>query len=249
MMRISLVTICWNAEKTLRRAVSSVLAQTRLPDEYLFVDGGSTDGTLELLSELCATLKKSGVKAWVIPQKRNPGEEGIPSAWNQGIEKVTGDVIGLLNSDDWYEPQALASVEKAFAAHGGAGMVSAAVRFVAPGTGKEIKVFRNAPSWQLAYRMTVPHPGLFVKRSTYDTVGLYDTGYRISADYDFVWRCRKAGVAMTAVDEPLVNMELGGTANRSRALARRETLEIALKHGGWSILPWIAWLMRALTGR
>ena len=248
-MRISLVTICWNAEKTLHRAVSSVLAQTRLPDEYVFVDGGSTDGTLELLDELCKPLEDRGIHSFVIPQIRNDGEAGIPSAWNQGIAKVTGDVIGLLNSDDWYEPQALEAVEKAFATSDGVGLVSAAVRFVAPGTGKEIKVFRSAPSWQLAYRMTVPHPGLFVKRSTYDTVGLYDTSYRISADYDFVWRCRKAGVAMTVVDEPLVNMELGGTANRSRALARRETLEIARKHGGWSILPWIAWLTRALTGR
>ena len=60
-MRISLVTICWNAEKTLRRAVSSVSAQTRLPDEYLFVDGGSTDGTLELLDELCKSLKERGI--------------------------------------------------------------------------------------------------------------------------------------------------------------------------------------------
>jgi glycosyltransferase involved in cell wall biosynthesis len=249
MMRISLVTICWNAERTLRRAVSSVLAQTRLPEEYAFVDGGSTDGTLELLSELCASLGERGVKAWVIPQKRNPGEEGIPSAWNQGIAQVTGDVIGLLNSDDWYEPHALATFEKTFAEHDDAGLVSAPVRFVSPGTGKEIKVFRKVPSWQLAFRMTVPHPGLFVRKRTYELVGLYDTEYRISADYDFVWRCKNAGVTMAAIDEPLVNMELGGTANRSRAKARRETLQIARKHGRWWLLPWVAWLMRTLTGR
>ncbi len=247
-MRISLVTICWNAEKTLRRAVSSVLAQTRLPDEYAFVDGGSTDGTLGLLAELCKTLEERGVKAWVIQQQRKEGEAGIPSAWNQGIAQMTGDVIGLLNSDDWYETKALKTVEAAFES-ADAGMVSAAVRFVAPGTGKECKVFRRMPPWQLSFRMTVPHPGLFVKKGTYDVVGLYDTAYRISADYDFVWRCHKADIATVSIGEPLVSMELGGTANQNRRLARRETLQIARKYSVFPILAWLAWLVRTFINK
>ncbi|MBP5640449.1 MAG: glycosyltransferase [Victivallales bacterium] len=248
-MRLALVTICWNAAKTLRRTVESIKNQTRLPDEYAFVDGGSTDGTLELLEELCRELEERNVKAHVIKQQRQEGEAGIPSAWNQGIAQVKGDVIGLLNSDDWYEPDALRTVEKAFAADDGVGMVSIAVRFISPETGETKRLFRSMPGWQLPFRMTVPHPGLFVSRRVYDAIGLYDTKYRISADYDFIWRCRKKGIRMARLDDALVNMELGGTANQNRPLARKETLDIACRYCRFPVLPWLAWLGRTMTGR
>ena len=108
-MRLTVITICRNAAATLRRTVASVLAQTRRPDEYLFVDGQSDDGTPELLDTLCAELSAHGIAArWLRQEPPGPGAAGIPSAWNQGIAASTGDVIALLNGDDWYEPTALA---------------------------------------------------------------------------------------------------------------------------------------------
>ena len=248
-MDISLITICWNSVNTLERTVQSVLAQTVRPRDYVFVDGGSTDGTLELADSLVHQLEAAGVRSGIIHQERVTGEAGIPSAWNQGMAKVTGDVIGLINSDDWYEPEALETVSGLLADHPKAGMLAAPVRFISPRTGEGCRVFRPVAAWQLPFRMILPHPGLFVRRITYENVGSYDTRYRISADYDFVWRCHEAGIGMAVAPEPLVNMELGGLANSSRALARQETLDIARRHCRIPVLPWLAWLARTITGR
>lgn len=247
-MRLTLITICLNSVRTLRRTVESVLSQTRLPDEYIFVDGGSTDGTLALLDELAEALHKAGVETRIINQEHRPGEAGIPSAWNQGLATASGDVIGLLNSDDWYETSALETVERTLETHPEAGLACGGTRFVIPGKGEK-KVFWPGSFSSIYWRMPVPHPGLFVRKAVYDTIGLYDTAYKVSADYDFVWRCCTGNVTLAPCGEVVSNMELGGFANSSRKLARYETRVIALRHGRSFMLPWLAWLIRTMTGR
>ena len=247
-MKLTIITICWNAIATLEHTIRSVLAQTRKPDEYLFVDGGSSDGTIELIAKLSPELRSAGIATRLLPQHRNPGEAGIPSAWNQGIALATGDVIALLNADDWLEPNCLQDVEHAFADMPSPGLVIAPIRFI--GQDNQVtRVKRPAPLWQCAFRMPVPHPGTFVHASIYQQLGTYDTRYKISADYDFIWRCHKARIPLKILPTPLVNMQLGGLANSSRALARRETLQIARRHSRLPILPWLAWLLRTITKR
>ena len=110
--------------------------------------------------------------------------------------------------------------------------------------------FFPRPLSLLPWKMPVPHPGTFFRRSTYDAVGLYDTRYRIAADYDFVWRCRGAGIRWRYLDVPCVNMQLGGLANASRRLARCETCRIARSHSAFfDLRPYLAWLLRLMTGR
>ena len=246
--KLSLVTICWNAAKTLPQTLDSVLAQTILPNEYLFVDGGSTDGTLELLETYRPRFEQRGCAFTVIPQQRIPGQAGIPSAWNQAIPLAKGEVIALLNADDWYEPDALATVLSAFAPEVDA--VSSPVAMHAENPADDW-LFTPLPLAKLPWKMAVPHPGTFFRKSVYDRVGLYDTQYRISADYDFIWRCRKADLRwQDLTDRPLVHMKLGGLANSSRALARRETYRIARSHCAWyDLRPLMAFLSRAITGR
>ena len=184
----------------------------------------------------------------ILQQVRHEGAAGIPDAWNQGISEVIGDVVGLLNSDDWYEPMALESVETVLEAHPECGAVSCPTRFVNE-YGKEEKVFYpKCLCVFLPFMMPVPHPGLFVKRTTYDAIGKYNVGYRISADYDWIWRFYKAGQTLAYVKDPQVNMELGGLANSNRDLARNETLEIASLHGARRLAR-MAWLLRKATGR
>ena len=246
MSRITVITICLNAAARLERCVRSVLAQTRLPDEYLFVDGGSTDGTLPLLEKLSAELRAAGVVTQVIQQERRSGEAGIPSAWNQGIQKATGDVIALLNSDDYYAPTTLATVEAGFAR--GCDLYVGSIRLVDE-KGEKVGEIHPKCLVMQEIMMAIPHPACFVSKATYDRVGLYDTSYRISADYDFIWRCRKAHVCFRYSRELLTSMETGGTANSSRERARNETLAIALKHSCIPLLARLAWLSRKLTGR
>lgn len=249
-MKTTVVTICWNAERTLARCVRSLLGQTCRPEEHLVVDGGSTDGTLAVLAGLEQEYAVAGVALRVLNQERRPGEAGIPSAWNQGLANARGDLIALLNSDDWYEPTALEQVQAAFAQAPAPGpaMVVAPVNLVRPG-GETARTLYPKCLWLAEVLMPLPHPGCFVRREVYfSQVGLFDCRYRISADYDFVWRCRKARVAMAYLAKPLVNMEMGGLANRSRRLARRETLAIACRHSRCPAPALAAWAVRTLAG-
>ena len=245
---LSLVTICWNAATTLPQTLESVLAQTVLPIEYLFVDGGSTDGTLQILETYRPRFVERGCAFQVIPQQRIPGQAGIPNAWNQAIPLTKGEIVALLNADDWYGSDALATVLNVFAPEVDAVSVPVAMH-AENATGDWL--FVPQPLSKLPWKMAVPHPGTFFRKSVYGRIGLYDTRYRISADYDFVWRCRKAGIAWRILtDQPLVHMRLGGLANSSRALARRETYRIARNHCAWcDPRPLIALFGRAITGR
>ncbi|MBR4674957.1 MAG: glycosyltransferase [Victivallales bacterium] len=246
MDKITIITICLNAAERLERCVRSVLAQTHLPDEYFFVDGGSTDGTLQLLDTLCGDLQKAGVSTQVIHQVRHPGEAGIPSAWNQGLAHASGDIIALLNSDDFYAPTALETVLAGFAK--GCDLFVGSINLVDAAGRKTGEIHPKCLFWQ-EIMMAIPHPACFVAKETYDKVGLYDTSYRISADYDFIWRCRKAQMRFLYSQEFLTSMETGGTANSSRALARNETRDIALKYSRIPFLARLAWLLRKITGR
>lgn len=244
---LSLVTICWNAAKTLPRTLDSVLAQSVLPMEYIFVDGGSTDGTLEILEDYRPRFESRDCAFQVIAQQRVPGEAGIPSAWNQAIPQTHGDIIALLNADDWYEPTALATVLDAFTPEVDAVAVAVAMLDENPSRNW---LFAPQPLSRLPWKMPVPHPGCFFRRGVYDRVGRYDTRYRISADYDFVWRCRKAQIKWSFLDQTLVNFLQGGRANSSRALARSETYRIARRHCAWlDPRPLAALLARILTRR
>ena len=247
-MSFTLITICWNSAKTIERCVNSILAQTRLPDEYIFVDGGSTDGTLEKLQEFCAILEKQNVRTLIWPQIRKDGEAGIPSAWNQAITRAKGDIIALLNSDDWYEPQTIEYVSKRFEKTPDLEILSGPVQMRAP-DGVPTKVLRPQCLCLSQILMPLKHPACFIAKKLYARTGLYDTHYKISSDYEFVLRCKRCQASIEYFDECLVNMEAGGLANSNRSIARNETVRIARLYYPFSPLPYIAWLLRFLSGR
>ena len=244
----TLITICWNAAATIRRTLESVLNQTLPPMHYLVVDGGSSDGTLEILADFRARFEAAGVDFQVLPQQRVPGEAGIPNAWNQALRLAKGDFVAILNADDWYEPQVLESVAGKF-------RETDADAVVLPVTfrnddGSVVRELAPVPFSRLPWKMVLPHPGTFFRLRVYEKLGLYDTAYRISADYDFVWRCRRAGIRWEFVNEKLINMQAGGLADTGRKCARKETYRIARKNLPWyDFRPETAFLLRMLTGR
>ncbi len=245
---MTIITICWNSANRIERCVESVLAQELLPDEYIFVDGGSTDGTLDKLKSLSSRLTAKGIATQTIAQVRHPNEAGIPSAWNQGIAAAHGNVIALLNSDDYYHPETLTTVKHTFEEHPEAEMFAASINLV-DSAGQPAGELHPRCLWLSEFLMPLAHPACFVTRKLYDRIGLYDTSYKISADYDFVWRCRLANASLLFSQECLVTMETGGLANSNRAAARDETLRIARKHSKFPLLPYLAWLARKATGR
>ncbi len=248
-MDYGVVTICLDSAETIHRAMDSVFGQTVPPRQYVVVDGGSTDGTLDILhrtAETAATDHDSVEFAVVNQPAERPG---IAAAWNLGLARLTTDLVFLLNSDDWYEPECAETVLAAFDAQPAPDAVLTPVRFWRDSEDPAPQLREPRPLQLLPLLMPVLHPGCFVRRSVYDEVGNFDERYRISADYDFVYRCYRAGVAFGRSNEPLTNMLIGGLAGRSRPLARRETLNVARRHCRLPVLPWTAFALRLLLGR
>ncbi len=213
------------------------------PSEYIFVDGGSSDDTLRIISEKEIQFKNSSTVFKVIAQKE---KTGITGAWNLGLKEIKSDLVFILNSDDWYETDSVSEIIESFSRNPDAEIIYGPIIFHR-GNEKYIRTCR--PLWMFPVMMPLAHPSCFVRKSIYDKVGNFDQKYKISADYEFLYRCFSKGIKFCEVRKPLVNMELGGTANSSRDIARRETLEIAKKYSSVPLLPEMAYLTRCITGR
>jgi hypothetical protein len=139
-------------------------------------------------------------------------------------------------------------VLEAFAARPEADIVAGAIQ-LHPEDGGEPRLMAPRAPWLVPVLMPVMHPACFVRRAVYERVGLFDSRYRISADYDFCYRCRRAGVVFHRLRDVLTHMRAGGRALSSRAAARDETRAIGRAHCPIPLLPDLAWLCRRLTGR
>jgi glycosyltransferase involved in cell wall biosynthesis len=203
----SLVTPCLNAEATLRQALASVREQTAdLQVEHLVIDGGSTDGSLEILRSA------PGVRSISEPDR------GLSDAMNKGIRMATGDVVGWLNADDLYRPGALARVVEAFTARPGALWLTGACEII-DRDGHEIRRAVTAYKRLLLSHYSFPlfltqnfiaSPSTFVRRTAFDEVGMFDERFRYSMDYDMWLRLARR-------EAPIV---LGGDALASFRMAK-----------------------------
>lgn len=223
---ISVVTVCYNSERYLAQAMESVLTQGYPAMEHVVVDGGSTDATLEIVRSFAPRFGDR--LRWV-----SEPDDGIYDAMNKGITMCTGEIVGILNSDDRYLPTALESVADALGAHGGAGAVYGDAEVI-DGDGDVVRYERSVALGPAAPRpdwMPMCHQSLFVARKTYEEVGTYDTRYRVLADYDFVLRCLEAGVEFVQLSEALAQFRLGGACNSDDALLCAEAERVRVAHG------------------
>jgi glycosyltransferase involved in cell wall biosynthesis len=195
---ITIVTPCLNARATLPETLASVRAQAYPDVEHLIVDGGSTDGTLDLLEEA------EGVRFVSEPDR------GLTHALNKGIGMATGDVIGWLNADDVYLPGALDAVGNEFAARPEAEWATGRCLII-DSTGREIRgpiarykdfLLRHYSYRALLTQNFVAAPATFVRRDALERVGLFDERFRYSMDYD-VWLALGRRGAPIVLDRPL----------------------------------------------
>lgn len=204
-MLVSIITVCYNSEKTLPKAIESVLAQTYSRIEYIIIDGQSTDGTLAVAREYEEKFRAKGYDYKVISQRDN----GIYDAMNKGITMAKGELIGMINSDDWYEPIA---VETAVKAH----LETLCDLFYADinlvrGDGSvivkrsKLDRFPSSRNWN--------HPTTFITKKTYEEVGLYRCE-NIYDDYDLILRIRAAGKKVAIRNVILANFRTGGVSNK-----------------------------------
>lgn len=206
-MKVSIITVCFNSEKTIRGTIESVLAQGHKELEYIIVDGLSSDGTMAVINEYRDRI------ATIICER----DSGIYDAMNKGILAATGDVVGILNSDDFYEDgSAVASVAAVFEGMPAVDVVFGDVVFVHPdnlGTIRRHYYAGRFKAWKLRFGWMPPHPGTFVRRSLYVKHGTYRTDFKIAADYEMFVRwllVHKASYHW--IDRVLVRMRMGGAS-------------------------------------
>ena len=202
-MKFSVITVCFNSEKTIRRTFESVLKQSFNDYEYIVVDGASKDGTLDVIKEY--EPKFEGRMRWI-----SEPDKGLYDAMNKGIRMAQGEIIGIVNSDDWYETDALEKVAlKSFTK---ADVYYGMVRNV-DANEQEIGIIRNHHNF--VESCGLHHPGCFATREIYDKYGSYSMQYRVFADYEWMLRLFRAGAVFCPVDDILTNFTLGGISSQT----------------------------------
>lgn len=225
-MRFSIITISYNSEKTIERTIKSVLAQTIKDYEYIIVDGGSKDSTLDIVRKYEPLFE--GRMKW----KSEP-DKGIYNAMNKGIERSSGEIIGIVNSDDWLEPDALETIGGCYADNQKStdGVYCGWINFhYADGTVQVMKTNHNLLlSWSKKYEMAgIRHPGVFVPKVVYERFGVFDESIKIMADTDLILRFLFNGVNFYYPDKVVSNMADGGVSN-SQLMKACKDYEIILK--------------------
>ena len=218
-MLISIVTAVWNRADTVADAVASLRSQTWTDWEHVIQDGGSTDGTLEVLAGL-------GDHRSRLETGR---DAGLYDAINRGFARATGEVIGLLHSDDLYAaPDILALVAQAFEDPGVDAVYGDLLYVARNDPSRVIRTWRSGPfrPGMLRRGWMPPHPTLFLRRRVVESLGTFDTRYRIAADYDAILRWfGQPGFRAVHVPRVFVRMRLGGESNRSLAQMARKSRE------------------------
>ena len=249
-MKITLITACYNSAGTIRTAMESVLEQKDVDVEYIVVDGGSKDGTVEVVEEFSRKERKDRKEGfefkWI-----SESDRGMYDAINKGIKMATGDVIGILNADDVLaDDETLAHIADAFKE--GTDCVYADIRFVA--SGATLDALRSAKTvrycsaakwkpWMFRFAAMVPHPSFYVRRECFKRLGGYSLDYRICADFELELRyLYLAKLKAAYLPECVVVMRMGGASTagwRSNVEINREDLRALRSHGIWSCLPLI----------
>lgn len=226
--QFSIITITFNSGKTIERTLQSVLKQTFKDYEYIIVDGTSKDGTMDIVRKY-EPLFEGRMKSKSEPDK------GIYDAMNKGIERSSGDIIGIVNSDDWLEPYALENVAKVVNStpksldtiYCGNLIFHYADGSILKRLASQDRLVRYARSYDIG----IFHPATYVPKRIYNRLGIFDLQFKLNADTDFILRCYKAGVNFKFVDSVLSNMSDGGATNSgatSKEMADRK--KVIAKH-------------------
>lgn len=227
-MRISVVTAVLNRAGVIGDCMRSVLAQTHPDVEHVLVDGGSTDGTLDVIGSC------PGRVGHLVTEP----DGGLYEAVNKGIVGAKGDVIGILGADDVYASERTLELVAAVFREG-ADACYGDLQYVSSDGRRVVRTWRSSPfrDGRFLRGWMPPHPTFFCRRDVYARLGSYDTRFRIAADYELMLRYfERARLRPVYVPEILVRMRVGGTSNRLSNLARKSTEDVLalLKNGFWS---------------
>lgn len=226
-LKISVITLVHNCERYLTHAILSVVNQSHQNVEYIVIDGGSKDRSLEIIRK-----NRKNITKWL-----SEPDEGIYDALNKGIKHATGNVIGLLHADDIFAGETVIErIAKVFE-NDNADLVYSDLEYIAK-NGKTFRKWKAGAYKTLRYGWMPPHPTLFVKKELFERYGLYRLNYKISSDYDMVLRLfKQKELKISYLPEVTVKMRTGGASNKSLGNIFQKSKEdyLALKNNGMSI--------------
>jgi glycosyltransferase involved in cell wall biosynthesis len=232
--KVSIITVCFNSSRTIRDAIESVLSQDYSPIEYIVVDGGSTDGTAEIIRQY-----GSRIRTFVCEP-----DKGIYDAMNKGIGLATGEIVGFLNSDDFYIDSHVVTDLVGAMERNSVDAVFADLIYVDKSDVGRIRRYYDSSRWnpkRFRFGWMPAHPTLLVKRECYVRCGLFSLGYQIAADFEMLVRLFHRGRATyTYVRRPVVKMRAGGTSTRGFRhswIINREIVRACRANGIWTALP------------
>ena len=212
---VSVITIVLNGVKYLEDTIRSVLNQTYGNVEYIIIDGGSNDGTLDVIRKY-----EDQIDYWL-----SEADDGIADAFNKGISLCAGDIVGIINADDWYE---LDAIEKVVESNNRPAVFCGNVQYW-DGYDKDYIFSTNIAG--LPKEMTVNHPAVFVSRDIYKEFGVFDRKYIYAMDYELLLRFYKNGVEFVEIDSVLSNMRLAGVSDLNRAKSYNDVRMAKIQYG------------------
>ncbi len=233
-MKISIITITFNSEKTLEDTIRSVQKQNFEELEYIVVDGGSTDGTLDIIKRNLDIITK-----WI-----SEPDKGISDAFNKGISLATGDIIGIINSDDMLYPDTLRRVAEFFeinkkldVLHGNTIRFSEKIE-----DGYVVKP--NPDLRKMKYTFLLNHPSVFVAKKAYQKYGTFMCDYKTAMDYELLSRMYYQGAMFLYEDEIFSCFRDGGISKTNVKVTLKEHRQIALRNGATNLQidGYFAWL-------
>lgn len=226
-MKVSIITTCYNRTATIRGAIESVLSQDYQDIEYIVVDGGSTDGTVDIIREY------EGRIAYIVSEP----DGGMYEAINKGIRISTGDVVGLMHSDDFfYDNHVISHIVERLTETGADFLYGNGLFVNFENTNKVVRNWKGGTYrlWKVRHGWLPLHPTCYIRREAIERRGLYNETYKIAADSDFLLRYLLGGdITVTYLDEYIVRMRMGGlsTDSEKRRQMWKEDIRMYRSHG------------------
>ena len=228
----SIITVCRNSAATIARTIESVLRQRENIIEYIILDGASTDGTVDIIRSF--ERQFDGKLRWL-----SEPDEGMYFAMNKGIAMAQGSLVGILNSDDWYEDDAIATVAAVHAKSPDA-VIYGLVRIFQDGK----KFMVRGSSHQFLDLTMIEHPSCFVPATVYRLHGSFDTQHQFGADYELMLRFARKGVAFLWEERILANFSAGGATTVAYLQSLKERAIILRQYGLFSRSRYYAELLK-----
>lgn len=201
-IKVSIITVCLNSQDTIEETIKSVLEQTYKNIEYIIIDGMSSDATTDIIRKY-----NEYIYYWVSEK-----DNGLYDAMNKGIASSTGEIIGIINSDDWYDKHTVQRAVETFEQYDAEVVYGDLIQEYEG----EVR-YRQAyePLEQLGFKMVIPHCTAFVKKKVYKRWGGFDLKYKLAADYELMLRLYRAGVKFQYNQEILAHFRMNGLSDRN----------------------------------